>query len=119
MSKEKLLKRKRRALKTRARLNQNGSPRITVIRSNANIRAQLIVVEGKQHNVVAEASSLEKDIRNENINKSEVAKLVGKNLAERAIKAGYTKVSFDRSGFKYHGRIKALADAAREGGMQF
>jgi large subunit ribosomal protein L18 len=109
----------RRSLKTRARINEKGMPRITVSRSNRNIQAQLIVVKDNVHTVVASASSLEKDIATSDLNKIQVAENVGKALAERAEKTGITQVAFDRSGFKYHGRIKALADAAREGGMQF
>ena len=110
--------RMRRAKKTRAKLNLNGTPRITITRSNKNIRAQLIVVDNKQHKVVVSASSLENAIDHSS-NKTNVSQQVGKLLAERAIKAGIEQVAFDRSGYKYHGRIKALADAAREAGMKF
>lgn len=109
----------KRARKTRARINEQGVPRITVTRSNKNIRAQIIIVENKAHKVLATASSLDKDIATVTDNKINVAKLVGKSLAEKATKAGVSKVAFDRAGFKYHGRIKALADAAREGGIEF
>lgn len=119
MSNTKKSMRLRRSRQTRARLNEKGMPRITISRSNKNIQAQLIVLEGNQHSVVASASSLEKDIASSDLNKIDIAKNVGKALAERALKAGVTKVAFDRSGFKYHGRVKALADAAREGGVEF
>lgn len=119
MSNTKKSMRLRRSRKTRAMLNEKGTTRITVSRSNKNIQAQVIVLNGSQHSVVASASSLEKDIATADLNKVDIAKNVGKTLAERAVKAGITKASFDRSGFKYHGRIKALADAAREGGVEF
>lgn len=119
MSNTKKSMRMRRSRKTRARINEKEMPRITVTRSNRNIQAQLIVVKDNNHTVIASASSLEKDIATSGMNKVDIAKSVGKSLAERAIKTGVTQVAFDRSGFKYHGRIKALADAAREGGMQF
>ena len=119
MSNTKKSMRMRRSRKTRARINEKEMPRITVTRSNCNIQAQLIVVKGNVHYVIASASSLEKEFSGLTENKVDVAKLIGKTLAERAIKTGVTQVAFDRSGFKYHGRIKALADAAREGGMQF
>jgi large subunit ribosomal protein L18 len=119
MSNTKKVMRMRRSRKTRARLNEKAMPRITVIRSNRNIQAQLIVIKDGQHIVLASASSLEKGMVDSEQNKIDVATKVGKTLAERAQKAGVTVVAFDRSGFKYHGRIKALADAAREGGMQF
>lgn len=119
MSNSKKSMRLRRSRKTRARLNEKEMPRITVSRSNRNIQAQLIVLDGSQHSVIASASSLEKEMASADLNKIDIAKHVGKALADRAIKAGVTQVAFDRSGFKYHGRIQALADAAREGGMQF
>lgn len=119
MSNAKKSMRMRRAKKTRARINDKGVARITITRSNRNIRAQLIVVENKQHKVLASASSLEKGVADSAKNKVEAAQAVGKVLAERAQKTGVTQVAFDRSGFRYHGRIKALADAAREGGMNF
>ena len=119
MSNTKKITRVRRSRKTRARINEKMMPRITVTRSNCNIQAQLIIIKDNQHLVVASASSLEKGLSTTGKNKIDIAKDVGKVLAERAIKTGVTQVAFDRSGFKYHGRIKALADAAREGGMQF
>lgn len=119
MSNLKKTQRIRRSLKLRAKMNEVGKPRITISRSNKNINAQLIVVEDKQHKVLATASSLEKDLKSSGKNKTDIAVEVGKKLAERAVKAGVTNVAFDRAGYKYHGRIKALADAAREGGMQF
>lgn len=116
---QKKAQRLRRSRRTRAMINEKGVARITVTRSNCHIRAQLIVTKGGQHSVIATASSLEKELMGSEQNKTDSAKAVGKALAERAQKTGVTQVAFDRSGYKYHGRIKALADAAREAGMQF
>jgi len=103
----------RRALKT----NKDQRPRLSVFRSSKNIYAQVIDdVNGK---TLASASTLEKDIRKTNGSDLEAAKDIGKLIAERALKAGVEKVVFDRSGYLYHGRVKALADSARENGLQF
>jgi len=103
----------RRALKT----NKDRRPRLSVFRSSKNIYAQVIDdVNGK---TLASASTLEKDIRKTNGSDVEAAKDIGKLIAERALKAGVQKVVFDRSGYLYHGRVKALADSARENGLQF
>ena len=93
--------------------------RLTVHRTNTHIYAQIIDETGSR--VLASASSLETELRSELKNGGNVAAatLVGKRIAEKAKAAGIEKVSFDRSGFKYHGRIKALADAARENGLAF
>ena len=88
-------------------------PRLAVYRSNARIYAQ-VIDDGSRHTVVS-ASSLDKDVAG--AKRAEQAALVGKLLAERAKKAGVDKVVFDRGGYRYHGRIKALADGAREGGL--
>ena len=96
-----------------------GRPRLTVFRSDKHIYAQLIDdIAGK---TLASAGSTEKDVRGDLANGGNIkaAVLVGKAIAERAKAAGVTKVAFDRGGRMYHGRIKALADAAREGGLQF
>ncbi len=107
----------RRASKTRARIKRLGALRLTVHRSANHIYAQITNVAGK---VVAMASSLEQSIRDQSTGGNvKSATLVGKLIAERAQQAGVNKVAFDRSGFKYHGRIKALADAARESGIVF
>lgn len=91
-------------------------PRLSVYRSNKEIYAQLIDdVAGK---TIAAASSRDKDVSAEG-NKSDVAKLVGKTIAEKAVKAGVEVVSFDRGGYLYHGRVKQLAEGAREGGLKF
>ena len=92
-------------------------PRLCVFRSNRNIFAQLID-DVKQVTVVATSSRV-KDIADQKVNKVEQAKLVGKAIAEKAIAAGYSNVVFDRNGYLYHGRIKSLAEAAREGGLNF
>jgi len=93
-------------------------PRLTVYRSNKQIYAQL--VDDLQHKTLLSASSLEEGIgEKKNINKTEQAKLVGKLVAEKSIKAGISQIVFDRNGYLYHGRVKALADAAREAGLKF
>ncbi len=109
----------RRARKARARISQLGINRLCVHKTPRHVYAQVIAANGSQ--VLASASSLDKEIkgRYKYSGNIEVATVVGKILAERAKKAGVSKVAFDRSGFKYHGRIKALADAAREQGMEF
>lgn len=109
----------RRARKTRARIKHKGMNRLSVHKTSRHIYAQVIAPCGSK--VLASASSLDKEIKGQikysgNV---EAAAIIGKALAERAIKAGVSSVAFDRSGFKYHGRIKALADAAREQGMEF
>ena len=109
----------RRARKARARIKQQGANRLTVHKTSRHVYAQIIAPNGSE--VLASASSLDKDVKSQikysgNV---EAAQAVGKTLAERAKKAGIENVAFDRSGFKYHGRIKALADAAREQGMEF
>lgn len=91
-------------------------PRLAVYRSNKEIYAQVINdVDGK---TLAAASSLEKDVKKEG-SPSDVAKTVGKRLAEKAVANGIETISFDRSGYLYHGRVKALAEGAREGGLKF
>jgi large subunit ribosomal protein L18 len=94
-------------------------PRLSVARSLANISVQ-IIDDVRGHTLVA-ASSLEKEVRSsiKGMRKTDVAKKIGSLVAERAKRAGVTKVAFDRGAYKYHGRIKALADAAREGGLEF
>jgi large subunit ribosomal protein L18 len=96
-----------------------GRPRLSVFRSLANISAQ-IIDDVKGQTLVA-ASSLEKDLRatTKGMRKTDIAKKIGALVAERAKRAGVSQVCFDRGAYKYHGRIKALADAAREAGLQF
>jgi large subunit ribosomal protein L18 len=91
-------------------------PRLSVFRSNNEIYAQIINDENGV--TLAAASSIQKDVKAKG-NKTEIASIVGKAIAEKAAKAGVVKVAFDRGGYLYHGRVKALAEAAREGGLQF
>ena len=109
----------RRATKARAHIRRLGVPRLTVHRSGRYIYAQVIAAENGR--VLAAASTLQKDVRKglEGTCNKVAAAAVGKAVAERAVASGIKKVAFDRSGFKYHGRVKELADAAREGGLQF
>ena len=109
----------RRAAKTRVRITRQGATRLAIHRTNAHIYAQLIDATGGK--VLASASTLEKDVRGAHPKGSnkEAAAEVGKRIAEKAKAAGVTEVAFDRAGFSYHGRVKALAEAAREGGLKF
>ena len=109
----------RRATKARKHMRRLRVPRLTVHRSGRHIYAQVIDAEGGT--VLAAASTLQKDVRNglESTSNKDAAIAVGKAVAEKAVAAGVKNVAFDRSGFKYHGRIKALADAARENGLEF
>ncbi|HEY8941904.1 MAG TPA: 50S ribosomal protein L18 [Cellvibrio sp.] len=107
----------RRARRARAKIRELGATRLTIHRSPRHIYAQLISGDGAR--VLASASTLDKDLRSGKTGNAEAAKAVGALIAERAKAAGITQVAFDRSGFKYHGRVKALADAAREGGLEF
>ena len=109
----------RRARKTRARIADLEVVRLCVFRTNSHIYAQVISAEGDK--VLASASTLEAEVRNSLKTGSnvEAATLVGKRIAEKAKAAGIEKVAFDRSGFQYHGRVKALAEAARENGLSF
>lgn len=109
----------RRARKTRARIAELKMVRLSVLRTNCHIYAQIIDETGSK--VLASASTLEAEVRTDLTNGGTVnaAAAVGKRIAEKAKAAGIETVSFDRSGFKYHGRIKALADAAREHGLVF
>jgi large subunit ribosomal protein L18 len=93
------------------------SPRMSVFRSNKEIYVQLINDDDSK--VIVSSSSRQKDIASKKGTKSEIAAMVGKDVAEKAIKAGVSTVAFDRNGYLYHGRIKSLADAAREGGLKF
>jgi large subunit ribosomal protein L18 len=111
--------RQRRARKTRARIAEQKTVRLAIHRTNLHIYAQVISVDGGK--VLASASTLEAEVRKSigNGGNAAAAAVVGKRIAEKAKSAGITAVAFDRSGNKYHGRIKALADAAREHGLQF
>ena len=111
----------RRSRQTRLRIATQRVARLTVFRSNLHIYARVISDDGTQ--VLASASTAEKDMRNElgagKGGNTAAAAAVGKRIAEKAKAAGVEKVAFDRAGFAYHGRIKALAEAAREAGLQF
>jgi large subunit ribosomal protein L18 len=111
--------RQRRARKTRARIAEQKTVRLAIHRTNLHIYAQVISADGGK--VLASASTLEAEVRKAvgNGGNAAAAAAVGKRIAEKAKTAGITAVAFDRSGNKYHGRIKALADAAREHGLQF
>jgi len=114
---EKKEARLRRARRARAKIRELGVTRLAIHRTPRHIYAQLISGDGST--VIASASTLDKDLRSGKTGNADAAKAVGALIAERAKAAGITQVAFDRSGFKYHGRIKALADAAREGGLEF
>ena len=109
----------RRARKTRAKIAELKVTRLSVHRTNTHIYAQIIAETGDK--VIVSASTVEADVRKKvkNGGNVEAAVVIGKLIAEKAKKAGVTTVAFDRSGYKYHGRIKALADAARENGLSF
>ena len=106
----------RRAGKTRIRIAQQDKPRLSVFKSSQNLYAQIFDASGAT--VLASASTNEK-VEKMSSNNIESAKVVGQKVAQRAIEAGVTKVVFDRSGYKYHGRIKAIAESAREAGLEF
>ncbi|MCZ6501360.1 MAG: 50S ribosomal protein L18 [Gammaproteobacteria bacterium] len=107
----------RRARRGRKHILELAVPRLCVFRSPRHIYAQIISASGD--NVQATASTLDKSLRKGATGNIEGASKVGKLIAKRAKKAGVERVAFDRSGYKYHGRVKALAEAAREGGLQF
>ncbi|WP_106475552.1 50S ribosomal protein L18 [Phytohalomonas tamaricis] len=107
----------RRARRTRAKIRELGVDRLCVNRTPRHMYAQIISADGGR--VLVSASTLDKSLREAATGNAEAAAKVGSLLAERAKEAGITEVAFDRSGYKYHGRVKALADAAREGGLQF
>lgn len=108
----------RRARRGRAKIRELGVHRLTVHRTPRHIYAQVI---DPGERVIAAASTVEKDLRGavKYTGNADAAAAVGKAIAEKAKAAGVTQVAFDRSGFKYHGRVKALADAAREAGLEF
>ena len=109
----------RRSRKTRVRIAEQRANRLTVGRSNCHIYAQIIAPAGDK--VLATASTVEADVRKDlkNGGNKAAAALVGKRIAEKAKALGIEAVAFDRAGFRFHGRVKALADAAREGGLKF
>jgi large subunit ribosomal protein L18 len=106
----------RRAAKTRIRISQQDKPRLSVYKSSQNLYAQIFDSSGST--VLASASTNEKKNKMTSNNLSS-AKVIGQKIAERAMEAGIKKVVFDRSGYKYHGRIKAIAESAREAGLEF
>jgi len=109
----------RRARKTRARIAEQRANRLVVSRSNSHIYAQIIAPDGDK--VLTSASTLEGEMRKDTKNGGNcaAATLIGKRIAEKAKALGIETVAFDRSGYKYHGRVKALAEGAREGGLKF
>ena len=109
----------RRARQTRIRIGEHSTARLTVHRSNEHIYAQITTPGGDK--VLVSASSLEKDVRGQlkHGGNRKAAEVVGQRIAAKAKEKGIEKVAFDRAGFAYHGRVKALADAAREAGLQF
>ena len=115
---DKKLSRLRRAKKTRAKQKQLGVNRLVVNRTSRHIYAQVITPDSK---VLVSASTVEKSMSSDNdyTGNVDAAKKIGQIVAERAIEKGVTSVSFDRSGFKFHGRVAALAESARQAGLQF
>jgi large subunit ribosomal protein L18 len=111
--------RARRARKTRVRIAEQRANRLVVSRTNCHIYAQIIAPTGDK--VLASASTVEVDVRKDlkNGGNKSAAAAIGKRIAEKAKALGIDAVAFDRSGYKYHGRVQALADAAREGGLKF
>ncbi|MFB1010179.1 MAG: 50S ribosomal protein L18 [Thiopseudomonas sp.] len=114
---DKKVSRLRRARKARLKMHELEVVRLCIHRSSQHIYAQVISADGGK--VIASASTLDKALREGATGNVEAAKKVGALVAERAKAVGITRVAFDRSGFKYHGRVQALADAAREGGLEF
>ena len=117
MSATKKESRLRRARRSRSKIRELRINRLSIHRTPRHIYAQVIAPEGDR--VLASASTLDQTLRSGATSNVDAATSVGKLIAERAKAAGVSKVAFDRSGFKYHGRVKALADAAREGGLEF
>ena len=121
---DKRVDRRRRAKRTRMKIRELNAARLTVHRTPRHIYAQVIVGGNDSHRVVAQASTLDKALRESVSAAGDAgnvtgAKAVGELLAERSVAAGVDTVAFDRSGYKYHGRVKALAEAARAGGLKF
>ena len=116
---DKNIARVRRARQTRLKIREVGAVRLTVHRSNAHIYAQLTSPSGDK--VLASASSLEKELRGQikNGGNAKAAQIVGQRIAQKAKDKGIEKVAFDRAGYRYHGRVKALAEAARAAGLKF
>ena len=117
MAKLSLFDRRRRRVRTSLRAHSAGKPRLSVHRSGRHIYAQ--VIDDTAGTTLASASTLDKEFKGKSAASKDGAAEVGKAIAERAKKAGVSSVVFDRGGFLFHGRVKALADAAREGGLEF
>ena len=117
MAKLSLFDRRRQRVRTALRSTASGKPRLSVHRSGKHIYAQ--VIDDRAGRTLAAASTLDKDLKGKTNATCDGAAAVGKALAERAKAAGVSRVVFDRGGFLFHGRVKALADAAREGGLEF
>ena len=117
MAKMSLFERRRRRVRSALRARAGGKPRLSVHRSGRHIYAQ--VIDDAAGKTIVAASTLDKDLRGQTGATADSAATVGKTLAERAKEAGVSRVVFDRGGFLFHGRVKALADAAREGGLEF
>jgi large subunit ribosomal protein L18 len=117
MAKLSLFDRRRRRVRSAIGARSSGKPRLSVHRSGRHIYAQ--VIDDSAGKTLAAASTLDKELKGKTGATKDGAAVVGKTLAERARKAGVSKVVFDRGGFLFHGRVKALADAAREGGLEF
>ena len=117
MAKLSLFDRRRRRVRTTLRARSAGKPRLSVHRSGKHIYAQ--VIDDAAGKTIASASTLDKDMRGKTGATTDGAAKVGRTVAERAKAAGVDRVVFDRGGFLFHGRVKALADAAREGGLEF
>ena len=115
----KKIARLRRAKSTRSHIRNLGVPRLSVLRTGQHLYAQVFTADGSK--VLASASTVQSDVKEglKNGRNADAAAKVGRMIAEKAKAAGVEKVAFDRSGYRYHGRIKALADAAREGGLKF
>ena len=115
----KKIARLRRARSTLAHIRELGVPRLSVLRTGQHLYAQVFTSDGSK--VLASASTVQADVKDglKSSKNADAAAKVGKAIAEKAKAAGVEKVAFDRSGYRFHGRIKALADAAREGGLQF
>ncbi len=116
---KKNIARLRRAKTTRSHIRDLGVARLSVLRSGQHIYAQVFTADGSK--VLASASTVQSDVKDglANCKNKDAAAKVGRAIAEKARAAGIERVAFDRSGYRYHGRIKALAEAAREGGLQF
>ena len=116
---DKNLSRLRRARQTRLKIREVGAVRLTVHRTNGHIYAQITSPAGDK--VLVSASSLEKEVRTQlkNGGNRKAAELIGQRIAQKAREKGIDSVAFDRAGYKYHGRVKALAEAARAGGLKF